>query len=313
MERVPVREKSLNARLGNQNKNIYKTKYYQRKQRVKIYLCAISNISSGRCTEDCKFCTQSIKYKADIDRYYKKPIETIVQEAIRARSNGAVGFCLVTATKSLDDKTVIYLSECAREIKKHVDDGLSLIGCAGMASVEALQELKKSGIENYNHNLETSKEYYSNICTTHSWEDRYETCENVAKSGLHLCCGGIFGLGESDKDRVSMLESLKELNPMSTPINFYHPNEALPLSNQTLDAEEAFTWIAKTREYLPNTMLMVAGGREITFKERQYEIFDHGANSMIIGDYLTTHGQAAKADLAKIEQLGHELALSCHE
>jgi biotin synthase len=278
----------------------------------KIFLCAISNISSGRCTQDCKFCTQSIKYKANIDRFYKKPIQHIIEEAKVAYKNKAVGFCLVTATKELDDKTLEFISQVAYNVKKEVPN-ISLIGCAGMASVEALKELKKNGIENYNHNLETSKEFYNNICTTHSWQDRFDTCINVLKSDMFLCAGGIFGLGESQEDRISMLESLKELNPMSVPINFYHPNEALPLINKTISDYEAFECIKLTKEYLPNSMLMVAGGREITLGDKQYDIFKYGANSIVIGDYLTTNGEDSNKDIKAIEKLGYILATSCHE
>jgi len=182
-----------------------------------------------------------------------------------------------------------------------------------MASVDALKELKKHGIENYNHNLETSKDFYHNVCTTHSWQDRFDTCLNVKESGLYLCAGGIFGLGESASDRISMLESLRELEPMSAPINFYHPNDALPLAKSALSKQEAFECISLSRKYLPNTMLMVAGGREITFKDKQYDIFKYGANSMIIGDYLTTNGEDTLRDIKAIEDLGYVFARSCHE
>jgi len=282
-------------------------------QSNKVYLCAISNISSGRCSEDCKFCTQSVRYKTDIDRYYKKDIKDIVNEAKLAKQNKAVGFCLVTATKSLNSRMVDFISECAYEIKKQEPD-LSLIACCGMADNESLQEIKKNGIENYNHNLETSKEYYHNICETHTWEDRYETCENVNHVGLNLCCGGIFGLGESDEDRVSMLKSISSLNPLSVPINFYHPNDELPLKGVALSKDDAVKYIKLSREYLgDDVMLMVAGGREVVFGDEKNLIFESGANSIVIGDYLTTKGANASNEIKNIEELGYEFAKSCHE
>ena len=198
-----------------------------------IYLCAISNIESGTCNEDCKFCTQSVKYKADIQRYRRKEIEEIVIEAKRARENKAVGFCLVTAGTGLDDKRLDYVCRAADAVHKAVPD-ISLIACNGIATYEQLKELKKHGIENYNHNLETAREFYSEICTTHSWDDRYNTCLDAKKAGLYLCTGGIFGLGETQANRVSMLESIASLEPMSVPINFFHPNEALPLVKNLL-------------------------------------------------------------------------------
>jgi biotin synthase len=253
-----------------------------------------------------------VRHKADIDRYYKKPIEEIIKEAKIAKANKAVGFCLVTSTKSLDDKTLEFVSKSAYEIKKELPD-LGLIACNGTADVDSLKELAKVGVENYNHNLETSKEYYKNICTTHSWDERYQTCLNVKEAGMYLCSGGIFGLGESVEDRESMLKSLQELDPMSSPINFYHPNDSLPLPKDVMDTEEALYWIRKSREYMPNSMIMIAGGREITFKDRQKEIFSNGANAIVIGNYLTTAGQMESNDFSMIEELGLELAETCHE
>lgn len=277
----------------------------------KIYLCAISNIESGTCNEDCKFCTQSVKYKADIQRYRRKEIDEIVKEAIKARQNKAIGFCLVTAGTGLDDKRLDYVCRAAHAVKKELGDELSLIACNGIATYEQMLELKKHGIENYNHNLETAREFYSEICTTHSWDERYETCQNAKKAGLQLCTGGIFGLGETQENRISMLESIASLEPMSVPINFFHPNAALPIVENPLTKEEAFGLVELARKYLPNQMLMVAGGREVMFGEDQYNVFKHGANAVVVGDYLTTAGNSAQADIDAIEALGYEIALDC--
>jgi biotin synthase len=279
----------------------------------KIYLCAICNIESGTCNEDCKFCTQSVKYKADIQRYRKKELDNIIEEAKKARENKAIGFCLVTAGKGLNDERVEFVSRAAHAIKK-LDLGLKLIACNGTASLEQLKELKKSGVDNYNHNLETAREFYPKIVTTHTWDERYETCENVHKAGLKLVCGGIFGLGESKENRKSMIESIASLKPMNVPINFFHPNEALPLVENPLTKEEAFMLIRKVRMMVPDVhKIMVAGGRELMFGDDQYKIFDYGANSIVIGDYLTTHGNAATKDIDALSALGYEIAHSCME
>jgi biotin synthase len=276
----------------------------------KIFLCAICNINSGTCNEDCKFCSQSVRYKADIRRYKQKPINEIIEEAKMARANGALGFCLVTSNKGLDDKTVEFVSEVAYNVNKE-NLGLRLIGCNGTASKEQLLELKKNGIKAYNHNLETSKEFYEQICTTHPWQERYDTCKNVNKAGLVLISGGIFGLGETQEDRVSMLKSLASLNPTSVPINFYHHNEALSLTPNPLSIEEAFGLIKLTREMLLNAeRIMVAGGRELMFGERQSEIFAAGANSIVIGNYLTTTGRAMNKDLDMLQSLNLDVAKS---
>jgi len=273
-----------------------------------IFLCAISNINSGTCNEDCKFCSQSVKYKADIERYIQKPIETIIEEAKAARASGALGFCLVTANKGIDDKVLKFVCEVARAVSAAVPE-LRLIACNGTASVEQLMTLKEAGIKAYNHNLETAEAFYPEVCTTHPWRERYETCENVNKVGLKLITGGIFGMGESQEDRISMLESLKSLNPTSVPLNFYHHNPALPLKPNPLTTDEALELIKTAREIISDAdRIMVAGGRELQFGHRQDEIFDAGANSIVIGNYLTTEGRDKMSDLEMLKELGFDVA-----
>jgi biotin synthase len=273
-----------------------------------IFLCAISNINSGTCNEDCKFCSQSVKYKADIDRYIQKPIEKIIEEAKAAEASGALGFCLVTAHKGIDDKVLKFVCETARVLTKEVPR-LRLIACNGTASLEQLLILKEAGIKAYNHNLETSRDFYKEVCTTHGWDERYETCQNVNRSGLKLITGGIFGMGETQDDRISMLESIKSLNPTSVPLNFYHHNPALPLKPNPITTDEALALIKTAREIVSGAeRIMVAGGRELMFGDRQNEIFEAGANSIVIGNYLTTQGRDKSSDLEMIRSLGFDVA-----
>lgn len=276
-----------------------------------IFLCSISNISSGSCAEDCGFCTQSAKHHADIERYSYKAIDQIVLEAKAVTSYGALGFCLVTSGLGLNDKKLSFVCEAAKAVRAELPN-IHLIACNGLASVEQLNELKNAGINSYNHNLECSREFYNSICSTHSWESRYQTCLNVKEVGLALCSGGIFGLGESREDRASFIQSVKELSPATMPLNFYHPNPALPLQAKPLSEDEALAIITQVKSQLPQTMLMVAGGREITFKNRQCDIFKAGADAIVIGDYLTTKGQPPIKDLEMISSLGYEIAKSCH-
>ena len=272
-----------------------------------IFLCAICNIESGTCNEDCKFCTQSVKYKADILRYKRKEIEQIVQEAKRAKANNANGFCLVTAGKGLDDKRLKFVVEAAKAVKKE-NLGLILIACNGTASVEQLQTLKEAGVDAYNHNLETAEDYYPQIVTTHTWQERYQTCKNVKEVGLRLVCGGIFGLGETQEQRISMLESIASLEPMNVPLNFFIHNKALPIAESNLTREESFELITLARKMVPNAMkIMVAGGRELMFGEEQYKIFEKGANAFVIGDYLTTAGKSPFEDMQELEKLGFKI------
>jgi len=276
-----------------------------------IFLCAINNILSGTCQEDCKFCTQSVRYHADIERYSYKDVSQIVNEAKAAKANGALGYCLVTAGKGLDDKKVDFVARAAKAVKAEVE-GLNLIACNGTATKEQLIYLKEHGIDSYNHNLETSERYYAEICQTHTWSERYETCENVKSVGLALCSGGIFGMGETQEDRDALLESIASLSPESTPLNFYHPNPALPIKTRNINRDEAVEIIRKARTLLgEDRLLMVAGGRELLFNGYEREMFRAGANSMVIGNYLTTEGLAPNKDKEMLESLGYEVATSC--
>jgi len=276
-----------------------------------IFLCAINNILSGTCKEDCKFCTQSVRYHADIERYSYKKISQIVEEARQAKANGALGYCLVTAGKGLDDKKVDFVARAAQAIKTEIE-GLNLIGCNGTATKEQLSYLKEHGIDSYNHNLETSERYYPEICLTHTWQERYETCENVKASGLTLCSGGIFGMGETEQDREELLRAIASLKPESTPLNFYHPNPALPIKTRNIALDEALNIIQKAHALLGEKhLLMVAGGRELLFSGEEEKMFEAGANAIVIGNYLTTSGIAPGKDRKMLENLGYEVAKSC--
>lgn len=278
---------------------------------MQIMLCAISNIASGNCSEDCKYCTQSAYVKTDIQKYRCKEISQIVLEAKIAKQNEALGFCLVSAGLGLDDEKLEYVCKAAKAIQKEVPN-LLLIACNGMASVEQLKELKKAGFFSYNHNLETSREFFPQICTTHTWESRFQTNLNAKQAGLMLCCGGIYGMGESQEDRLSLRKSLQELQPFSSPINFFIPNENLKLKAPKLSADEALQIISDTKQALIDCVVMVAGGREVVLKERQYEIFQAGASAIVIGDYLTTKGEDPSRDIVKLKQMGFTFASECH-
>jgi len=273
-----------------------------------IYLCAISNIRSGVCKEDCKFCTQSVKWGVDIKRYKQKEINEIVKEAKLAKKNKAAGFCLVTSGKDLDDNTLECVCVATKAILKEVD--ISIIACNGLASKEALKELKKTGVKIYNHNLETSENYYLQICTTHTWQERYVTCENVKSVGLKLCCGGIFGMGESIEDRNSLIKSLKELKPQGVPVNFFIENPRLPLK-ATWDRKMAIDVIKQIKKEINPQILMLAGGREKVFGNDWIDGVKAGANSIVIGDYLTTKGEKPDKDLEILIKNGYRIANAC--
>jgi biotin synthase len=277
-----------------------------------IFLCAINNVLSGACNEDCKFCTQSVRHKAAIPRYNYKGEEQVLVEAREAAAHGALGYCLVTAGRGLDDRSTETVARLADRLSRELPR-LRLIACNGTATVEQLRHLKAHGIASYNHNLETSRRYYPEICTTHSWEERYATCEAVKPVGLSLCAGGIFGMGEREEDREALLQSLASLRPDAVPLNFYLPNPALPLPERTIDREGALAVIRRTRELLPALpLLMVAGGREALFAGHERAMFDAGANAIVLGNYLTTPGEAPDRDRQRLRELGYRIATECH-
>ena len=276
-----------------------------------IYLCAISNVLSGSCKEDCSFCTQSSKYKTDIQRYNFKSPSQVIAEAKKAKQNQAIGFCLVTSGVGLDAKRKTYMINLLQKLQEK-NLGLNYIGCNGIANLEDLKELKSFGLGSYNHNLETSKNYYKTICSTHSWDERLKTCENVKKSGLKLCSGGIFGMGESYHDRKEFIEALTDLEPDSVAINFFVPNPALPLTKNTISKTQAKEIVLQIKESLPNSRIMIAGGRESMFDSLK-EVFETGANSIVIGDYLTTKGEKEDKDIVAIKSLGLQIAKGCDD
>ena len=278
-----------------------------------IYLCAINNIESGSCNEDCKFCTQSVRYKANINRYSRKSIDKILLEAQKAINAGAIGYCLVSAGKGLTDSMTEYIAQSAYRLKKEFPN-LHIIACNGTATFSQLKYLKENGVSSYNHNLETSKEFYPQICTTHSWEDRYITCQNVKSVGLALCTGGIFGMGESKADRDSLIKSIFSLSPEASPINFFIPNPSLPIKNRNININEALEIITTIKNGLSdNAIIMVAGGREIIFNGIEDKMFKAGVNSIVIGDYLTTVGNKPQSDLIMLKKFGYKIAEVCDE
>ncbi len=278
-----------------------------------IFLCAINSVRSGSCNEDCKFCAQSVRYSAKIERYSFKDEDQVLNEARQAYARGALGYCLVSSGKGLDEKTTEYIARLAKRLSRELP-ALRLIACNGTADPDQLRYLKAHGIASYNHNLETSEAYYPLICTTHTWQERYATCEAVKSVGLSLCSGGIFGMGESLDDRESLLKSLQRLKPDSIPLNFYIPNPALPIAKRSINRNEALQVIRRARELMPDLpLLMVAGGREGIFGGAEKSMFEAGVNAIVLGDYLTTPGAAPEKDKEMITSLGYKVATACHD
>lgn len=269
----------------------------------KVFLCSISSVSSGGCGEDCAYCLQSVKYGKNAQIYRYKDKSEVLNEAQNLAKFGASGFCLVTSGKDLDSKKCEYVADLAHSLKAKLPKML-IIACCGIADKESLAHLKQSGVDSYNHNLECAESYFPRICTTHSFESRFETCQNALSAGLKLCSGGIYGVGESVAQRIELLKALQSLNPHSSPINFYIPNPALPLASAIMARDEALEVIIMARELLRDSILMLAGGREVVFGRNQREIFKYGIDAIVLGDYLTTHGEAPRKDIAMLAEYG---------
>jgi len=268
-----------------------------------VRLCGILNAKSGRCGEDCKFCAQSGFWRTGVESYGLLSKEEIIDAAVRAKKNGAREFSIVTSGKEIkNDSELERICEAVKEISS-----LGLEPCAslGILSRENLVRLKQSGLVRYHHNLESSEKFFPQICTTHSWKESYETAKSAKELGLKLCCGGIFGLGEAWSDRAELAMQLSSLKPDSVPLNFLIPIPGTPLENQArLSPLDALKLIMIFRLALPESDIIICGGREEILGDFQSWIFACGATGFIIGDYLTRKGRSPEQDLKMLQDLG---------
>ena len=261
------------------------------------------NAKSGRCPEDCSFCAQSSFYNTGVDKFPLLSKDVILEQAQKAKEAGATSFCLVCAYRSPPEKDFEQICQTIEEIKKNVmiDIDVSL----GFMTHKMARRLKSLGVKRYNHNLEASESYFSQICKTHDFVDRVNTAKLVKEEGLELCCGGIIGMGESPKQRLELAFSIKSLEPDEVPINILISRKGTPLENiHTLDPMDAIKTIAVWRFIMPKTILKIAGGREVHLKDKERVALRAGANGIITGGYLTTGGNSAKEDISMIREIG---------
>ncbi|RPI37321.1 MAG: biotin synthase BioB [Nitrospiraceae bacterium] len=267
-----------------------------------VDLCAIINAKSGFCPEDCSYCAQSAGSTAEIKTFQLVGKETVLEKALEAKKGGARRFCIVTSGKKASAKDLSKIAEMVSAVRK-----LGLLPCAtlGLLSKDELQQLKEAGLERYHNNIETSERFFSEICTTHTYQDKIATIKEVKSCGLSLCSGGIFGLGETWEDRIDMAFALRDISPDSVPINFLTPVKGTRLGvNKFLEPFEALKIISLYRFMLPDKEIRVCGGRIQTLGEFNSFIFYAGADGLLTGDYLTTLGRNYKDDLQLISQHG---------
>ena len=255
----------------------------------KIQLCTLSNIKSGNCPEDCKYCSQSAHYETDIEKYKLMEKEEILKQAITAKENGATRFCMGAAWRSVPQNNDF---EKILEIVNAVSKLNIEVCCTlGMLTQDKAYKLKEAGLTAYNHNLDTSEDFYKEIITTRSYKDRLETIKYVANAGIQICCGGILGLGESKKDRINLIKSLSNLNPQpeSVPINSLVSIKGTPLeNNDPVDPFELVRTIATCRILIPKAKVRLSAGRLEMSDELQTLCFIAGANSIFTGERLLT-------------------------
>jgi biotin synthase len=269
----------------------------------KVDVEALINAKSGRCPEDCSFCAQSTFYDTTISKYPLLPVETILENARKAKEAGATSFCLVCAYRSPPEKDFEQICNTLKEIKTKVEIEINV--SLGFMTLERAKRLREIGVKRYNHNLEAAESYFSKICNTHDFIDRVNTARVVKEAGLELCSGGIIGMGESSRQRLELAFSLASLHPDEVPINILIGREGTPLADiETMDPLEAIKTIAVWRFIMPYTILKIAGGREVHLKDKDKLALKAGANGIITGGYLTTGGNTPNKDIAMIKEIG---------
>jgi len=271
----------------------------------KIDVEQLNNIKKNACSEDCTFCGQSAFFDTGIDTYQLPTAKEVVSKATKAKEEGAESYCLVAAWREPSPKDFDKVCTIIDEINKKV--GISVECSLGFLTVEQAIKLKKLNVKRYNHNLETAKSKFSEICTTHTYEDRLKTLGIARDAGLELCTGGIIGLGETREQRLELSLELARLYPEEVTINILVPVPGTPLELQTeLKNSEIIRMFSLIRFLLPESVIKISGGRETMLDDSGEELLQSGANGIITAGYLTMGGNEAKKDLKMIEKIGLE-------
>ena len=270
-----------------------------------VQISTLLSIKTGACSEDCAYCPQSAHYDTGLERERLLALDEVRDHARAARSNGATRFCMGAAWRNPTDKNLDKVLEMIQVVKA---EGLETCVTLGMLNQPQAHRLKEAGLDYYNHNLDTSPEFYGQIITTRVYQDRLDTLEHIRDADINICCGGIIGMGESEQDRAALLKQLVNLpqHPESVPINMLVQVEGTPLyGTETLDTIEFVRTIAAARILMPKSFVRLSAGREEMSKETQALCFFAGANSIFHGEkLLTTKNPAVQKDQALFKQLG---------
>jgi biotin synthase len=270
-----------------------------------IQVSTLLSIKTGKCPEDCKYCSQSAHYDSKLEAEKRIAVDKVIREAISAKESGSSRFCMGAAWRNPHERDMPYVLEMVREVKSL---GLETCMTLGMLNQSQAERLKDAGLDYYNHNLDTSREYYSHIISTRTFDDRLDTLDHVRQAGMKVCSGGIVGLGESRNDRIGLLHELATMpvHPESVPINMLVPIEGTPLAEvEKLDVTEWIRSIAVARIIMPHSYIRLSAGRESLSDSDQALAFMAGANSLFSGDKLLTTPNAGEGkDQILFEKLG---------
>lgn len=273
----------------------------------KVQCYFLMNAKSGLCPEDCHYCSQSKISDAEIPKYNLLTEEKILAGAKLAAEQNAKTYCMVISARGPNEREMKAVTSLVPKIKEQYP--LKICACLGLLSDDQAQRLKACGVDRVNHNLNTSERHYGEICTTHTYQDRVETLQAVRKAGMELCSGGILGMGEQSEDVVDMAIALRDLQVTSIPVNFLNPIEGTPLSGETgLTPRSCLKILAMFRLVNPDREIRIAGGRELHLRSLQ-PMGLYLANSIFIGDYLTTKGQPPKEDVQMLEDMGFDVEI----
>ncbi len=274
-----------------------------------IEFCSLINARNGKCSQNCKYCAQSSHYCTNIESYPLVSLEEVKKIALEAKSHKASKFAIVTSGKTPDESDFDTILKMIEEVNKI--DGLKSCASIGILNEEQAKKLSEIGLKRFHHNINTSRSYYPSVCTTHSFDDRLNTCKLVKKYGMELCCGVILGMGESVEQRIEMALELAEIQPDSIPINILMPIPETPFENyhDKIDEENVLRTLAIFKIANPNSILRFCGGRMRLSEENQRKALNSCVEGIMVGNYLTTVGKAPEEDIKTVKELGKNIKL----
>ena len=267
-----------------------------------VELEGIVSAKTGGCPEDCHFCSQSARFATPVKAMPFLDMDEISAAARETEEVGATEFCLVLAVRGPDLRLMDQILRAVELVR--TTTSLNVAVSAGILTAAQARALAAAGVHRYNHNLETARSFFPSVVTTHTWDERFATCRLVRAEGMELCCGVLLGMGETVEQRVELLGQLRDVDPAEVPVNFLNPRPGTPFgSRELVEPLEAIRWIALLRLALPDVILRLAGGREVTLRELQSLGMTAGINALIVGNYLTTLGRAPEDDIRMLADL----------